>query len=123
MEHRWGQRMTTDIAVSIITMPATIGTGRMLNVSFTGAYIRGRTCAPLLSLVYLEPVDSNFTGFAVGRIAAALVRCLSDGFGLEWCDDSASAVERLMSTLRQTAGPTLLNKPVPGTEAKHIVAA
>ena len=49
MEHRWGQRITTDLAVSLVAMPATISFGRMLNVSSTGAFVATRLSVPLLA--------------------------------------------------------------------------
>ena len=109
MEHRWGQRISTDVAVSLVATPATIGVGRMLNVSSTGAFVQTRLHVPLLSFVYLEPADLAVDGCVVGRIGACVVRRCADGVGLEWCDDAADAVERLMSAVRGKAEESALS--------------
>ncbi len=98
MEHRWGQRQSTDVMVRFVNLPATIGMGRLLNISVTGAYME--TSVPLrrLSLVYLAPAvplssrdrlsshGRQSSHGRLGRIAASVVRRDETGVGLEWSD-------------------------------------
>ena len=40
MEHRWGERVGVDIPVRITGHPFTVRTGRLSNLSVSGAFIR-----------------------------------------------------------------------------------
>jgi hypothetical protein len=86
MEHRCGQRISTDVPVSLIALPAAIGAGRILNVSSTGAFIQTDLALPLLSLVYLEAGEAPRGVGVSGRFAAFVVRQCASGVGVEWCD-------------------------------------
>ncbi|HME38258.1 MAG TPA: PilZ domain-containing protein [Steroidobacteraceae bacterium] len=91
MERHRGQRRATDVVVRFVTRPHTIGTGRIVNISATGAFME--TDRPLrpLSLLYVEPVDPLPADGTGGRIAATVVRCGPTGVGLEWCEFAAEA--------------------------------
>jgi hypothetical protein len=91
MEHRWGHRKSTDVAVRFVALPATIGTGRVINVSLTGAFMETRVQLRLLSLVYLEPFVAVGDDDLMSRLVASVVRQTPFGVGLEWCDSTASA--------------------------------
>lgn len=84
MEHRWGERRSINLAVTFVMMPSTAGTGRVTNISSTGAFMETRMPLRLLSLLYLQPTAS-----AEGenrRITATVVRRNATGVGLEWCE-------------------------------------
>jgi len=102
MEHRWGRRHTMDVPVRFVALPATIGTGRVINMSVTGAYME--TTVPLrrLSVLFLEPSVVPGPNGRVRRLAASVVRHDARGVGLEWCD---SGVERSLATAAE-AGTT-----------------
>jgi hypothetical protein len=91
MEHRWGHRKSTDVAVRFVASPATIGTGRVVNVSLTGAFMETDVPLRLLSLVYLEPFGPMTDDGLMSRLVASVVRQTPSGVGLEWCDSTASA--------------------------------
>lgn len=93
MEHSRGQRHPTDVTVRIFTRPATIGVGRVLNVSSTGAFLETELPLRLLSLLYLEPMGPAAPGGSEGRIAATVVRCGATGVGLEWCEFAAETTK------------------------------
>src|ERR1700722_15785650 len=91
MEHRWGHRKSTDVAVRFVAMPATVGTGRVVNVSLTGAFMETQVPLRLLSLIYLEPPGEIGDDDSMSRLLASVVRQTRLGVGLEWCDSTASA--------------------------------
>ena len=74
-----------------VAMPATIGTGRVINVSLTGAFMETQVQLRLLSLVYLEPFGEVGDDDLMSRLVASVVRQTPLGVGLEWCDSTASA--------------------------------
>ena len=71
--------------VHLFAQLGSIGTGRVLNVSSTGAYLETRLPLRLHSLLYLEPASASLTGNRM-RIAASVVRRDALGVGLEWCE-------------------------------------
>ena len=97
MEHRWGQRIVTDVPVSVIGAPAAIGVGRILNVSTTGVLVQTRLHLPLLSLVYLE--TPSYLG-PIGQLAGCIVRHGASEIGIEWCDADSDTVLQLLTALR-----------------------
>jgi hypothetical protein len=101
MEHRWGRRQATDVVVQVITKSDARGTGRMANVSLTGAYLETKMTLRLLALVYLESVDRNLADDIGKRIAASVVRHDARGVGLEWYEPltRATGVNALLATL------------------------
>jgi len=88
MEHRWGRRYDTNVEVRFVALPGTIGTGRVTNISLTGAFMETSAKLRLLSIVYIEGLDSSKErdkSSAAKRLAATVVRRCSAGVGLEWC--------------------------------------
>ena len=100
MEHRWGQRIVTDVPVYLVGSPAAIGVGRILNVSTTGALVQTRLPLPLLSLVYLETAGTGSSIGPIGWLAGCVVRDGAGKIGIEWCDADSDAVLRLLAALR-----------------------
>jgi hypothetical protein len=98
MEHRWGQRIVTNVPVSLVGAPAAIGVGRILNVSTTGALVRTRLPLPLLSVVCLETADPYLR--PIGRLMGCVVRDGGSEIGIEWCDADSDAVLQLLAALR-----------------------
>lgn len=100
MEHRWARRHAMDVRVRFVALPATIGTGRVINMSVTGAYME--TTVPLrrLSVLFLEPSVVPGRKGKVRRLAASVVRHDERGVGLEWCD---AGVEKSPGYARLTA--------------------
>ncbi len=102
MEHHRGERRSTDVAVKFFTRPTTTGTGRVINISTTGAFLETRLLLPLLSLLYLEPDRLGADG-PYGRIAATVVRRTAIGVGLEWCEFAAQTT-RVFARLAAGSG-------------------
>ena len=112
MEHRWGYRTSTHVAVRLVALPGTIGAGRILNVSETGAYVQTNLALPLLALVHLQPIGPRAVNEGMRRIAACVVRRSGDGIGLEWCDDAPHAVDQFLSAvLGRDDGPRQDEQP------------
>ena len=100
MEHRWGARIRADLAVRLLVKPAGIGSGRILDLSLTGAFVQTELSLPALSTVYLEPVGLERGARRSQRIAACVIRCGPIGFGLEWCDSDPHAADSLLAAVR-----------------------
>jgi hypothetical protein len=94
MEHRWGERRPIDLGVRFVMMPQTVGAGRIVNISSTGAFMKTQTCLRLLSLLYLQPLATPEG--ETEHIAATVVRRESTGVGLEWCEFGANALTRYL---------------------------
>jgi len=103
MEHRWGQRIATDVPVNLVGAPAAIGVGRILNASVTGALVQTRLPLPLLSLVYIETAESVSRLGSIGRLVGCVVRRGAGEIGIEWCDTDADPALRLLAVLRDDA--------------------
>jgi len=91
MEHRWGIRRPIDFAVRFVMMPETVGTGRIINISATGAFMRTQLPLRLLSLLYLQPMESAEGENEHSR--ATVVRRDATGVGLEWCEFDANTMK------------------------------
>jgi hypothetical protein len=86
MEHRWGQRQSTDVTVHVVAWSGKTSIARVVNVSVTGAYLEMCTLLRLHSLVYLLPRTRNHAHIGGNRVAANVVRQDGMGAGLEWCE-------------------------------------
>jgi hypothetical protein len=120
MEHRWGRRLATDVLVQFVTMPATLGQGRVTDISPTGAFLETQTRLRHLSVIYVQPIDERL-GDSLGdnpsgRIAATVVRFDARGVGLEWCEFGTGTTQvyaRLIKPWRDPADPQLTLLPDP----------
>jgi hypothetical protein len=84
MDHRWGQRQSTDVTVHVVARSGMTGIARVVNVSLTGAYLETSVPLRLHSLVYLRPSAQNHARISGNRVAANVVRLDELGVGLEW---------------------------------------
>jgi hypothetical protein len=80
MEHRWGERQSTEVTVHLVASSGKTGIARLVNLSVTGAYLETRVPLRLHSLLYLQ---SHIGGNCV---AASVVRLDALGVGLKWCE-------------------------------------
>jgi hypothetical protein len=114
MEQHRGQRHSTDATVRIFTRPHTIGVGRVLDVSATGAFLETALALRPQSLLYLEPISLVPAGRASERIAATVVRCTPKGVGLAWyvfAAEACRAYARLISGSNEVADEHQLALP------------
>jgi hypothetical protein len=96
MEHRWGERIVVDIPVQVSVPPLVIGTGRIVNISISGAWISGRFNLPPLARAFVV------FDFSVGGVSEALpiacfvARVREEGMGVEWRELAPQIVSDLM---------------------------
>jgi hypothetical protein len=91
MEHRWGRRQPTNLSVQFFAGPGTIGTGRLVNISATGAFMETSTPLRPLCIVNLGPLGLPVGESKRGSVAASVVRQNARGVGLEWCEPAAGS--------------------------------
>jgi len=77
MEHRWGKRIPTDIAVRLRCPTGNEFDGRIVNISGSGALISVRCPLNLLLRIDIDLAGRSIPSF-VSRVA-------TDGVGVEWC--------------------------------------
>jgi|SRR4051812_30515967 hypothetical protein len=101
MEHRCGYRRSLEAIVTVRTRSGVTVQGRVLNVSASGALIRGVLQVPLHTQVL---VQIEAPGRLAGRISLAgeISRVTPEGFAVEW---SEFAPQALRDLVREAALP------------------
>ena len=97
MEHRWGERIVVDIPVQVSVPPLVIGTGRITDISISGAWISGRRSAFILARAFV--VFDFSVGGCGGEalpIACFVARVRAEGMGVEWRELAPQIVSDLM---------------------------
>jgi hypothetical protein len=120
MEHRWGRRYDTDVAVRFVALPGTIGAGRVTNISLSGAFMETRAKLRLLTVVYIEGLDSDREHGKPGaakRLAATVVRRCTAGVGLEWCERWAFPASQLSHVAASAKNPAAPEAPAAASAA------
>lgn len=96
MEHRWGARIAVDIPVQVSIPPLIVGTGRVLNVSISGAWISGKFALPPLSRAFVV-FDLAIAGQRDQLpIACYVARVRPEGIGVEWRELAPQIVSDLI---------------------------
>lgn len=120
MEHRWGERIVVDIPVQVSVPPLVIGTGRITNISISGAWISGRFDLPPLARAFVV------FDFSLGELREALpiacfvARVRAQGMGVEWRELAPQIVSDLMLLAAGTdhaRAQALATPPLAGTPA------
>jgi hypothetical protein len=96
MEHRWGQRLTVDVAIRLAARPYNVRQARLVDLSASGAYIK--VCADLrpLSRVQIALSLPHRLTHPTPMISAYVARKGKDGVGVEWCEYGPTAVLELL---------------------------
>lgn len=84
MEHRWGQRILCNARVRISGGAAAVGTGRMRNVSMSGAFIETAVPLPLFAPIAIAVIRES--GVDEAELSGCVVRCDPGGVAVEWTD-------------------------------------
>ena len=97
MEHRWGERFTVDLAVRVAGRPYNVRTGRLVDLSVSGAFIDVAADLRLLSRVQVAITAlPQRLGHPTPMIAAFIARRSKDGVGVEWCEYAPQPVLELL---------------------------
>jgi hypothetical protein len=118
MDHRWGKRQLTNVAVDVVALSGKTGTGRVINVSLTGAYLETGVPLGLHSLVYLRSPAQIFVVSDAFHIAANVIRRDEYGVGLEWCETLTrrAQIDSLLALLRDGD----VHENISGVSAKRL---
>jgi hypothetical protein len=96
MEHRWGQRLTVDLAVRVAGRPYNVRAARLVDLSASGAYIKLSADLRLLSRVQIAVALPHRLTQPTPMVAAYVVRRGEDGVGVEWCEYAPTPVLELL---------------------------
>ena len=118
MEHRWGERLVVDIPVQVSVPPLFLASGRILNISVSGAWISGRFDLPPLARAFvvfnLAPGGTRESM----PIACFVARVRPEGIGVEWRELSPQIVSDLMLFAGGAQAPR--NAPVSAPEGDAL---
>ena len=116
MEHRWGQRLSTNIPVRLRCMQSRDSGCRCLGcmeaVSASGALIRtelGIRPAPNVIVETLAPA----LGLCGRELPASLVRATSGEIAVEWLDVASTGVSAVMTEIMLNSGGGDGARPIP----------
>jgi hypothetical protein len=96
MEHRWGERIVVDIPVQVSVPPLAIGSGRVQNLSISGAWISGRfDLQPLARALVIFDLSIGGNPETL-PIACYVARVRAEGIGVEWRELAPQIVSDLL---------------------------
>jgi hypothetical protein len=91
MEHRWGVRRECRTRVCISAGDELTGTGRIRDISMSGAFLETSLPLPLFAQVEVRLLRDDGLGHLV-EFSATVVRRAHDGAGLEWRETAACSI-------------------------------
>jgi hypothetical protein len=110
MEHRWGQRVTVEVPVTLRLAGRVLGRGLIRNASVSGALIQTAVELPIFTNVAVSiPTLSEGTG--THELAACVVRGAPGGFAVEWRDMACPAIVTLLERFSGRREVELLEDP------------
>jgi hypothetical protein len=96
MEHRWGGRITVDLAIRLAGRPYNVRQARLVDLSASGAYIKVCPDLRLLSRVQIAIALPHRLAHPTPMVAAYVARKGKDGVGVEWCEYAPKPVLELL---------------------------
>jgi hypothetical protein len=100
MEHRWGTRFVTHLAVRLTAANGVEAVGWLLDISLSGTYVVTRTPLERGQHVVLRVEETRTSSTARSApIRAFVARHAADGFGLEWAEFAPDAVHSLLTAI------------------------
>lgn len=99
MEHRWGERMGVDLPVRITGHPFSVRTGRLHNLSVSGAFIHVDQDLRLLSRIQIALEMPQRSKHEAPVLSAYVARKYRGGIGVEWCEFAPSPIPQLLHSL------------------------
>jgi hypothetical protein len=96
MEHRWGQRVTLEIPVTLAVAGRTLGRGVVRNASISGALIETALELPVFSNLVVSLPSHGESAPRTADLHACLVRRAPAGFAVEWRDMACPSIVALL---------------------------
>ncbi len=112
MEHRWGERIRVDLPVKITGHPFIVRSGRLSNLSVSGAFLKADFDLRMLSRIQLT-IDLPRLKHEAPLIPAYIARKHKDGIGIEWCEFAPQPISELLHTLSLRRHSPLRRPEVP----------
>ena len=84
MEHRWGERRASNIAVHLGIRDGVLSRGWLRDVSLSGGYLVAVMPVALDQVVTLWPLNRRMAWSGDARLRGMVVRTTENGFALEW---------------------------------------
>jgi hypothetical protein len=97
-EHRWGERFRVNVTVNVAATTLAKVSGRLRNISLSGALIRADVNLPLNSLIEVSFMPPPTRIGVV--LNAHITRKLEEDVGIEWCEFAPNAVKDLLRSTR-----------------------
>ena len=102
MEHRWGHRRRCRARVCVSAGGGISGSGRLRDVSMSGAFIETALALPLFSQLAVAMLDDHGARQAAEFIAT-VVRRENGGVGVEWAETASMPVCRMLGCTESCA--------------------
>jgi hypothetical protein len=112
MEHRWGHRLRVDIPVRISAHPFSVRSGRLCDLSVSGAAIEGVYELRLLSQIQVALDLHLRSRHDAPTVSAYVARKYKDGVGIEWCEFAPPDITSLLKAFTARRH-TRLRRPEP----------
>jgi hypothetical protein len=108
MEHRWGRRIPCGARVRISAGAGLSGSGRMRDVSISGAYIEAPLAMPLFAPVEIATLHDD--GHVRRALHGTVTRRDASGVGIEWTETAPGAICPLLGCVKPCAAATEWNR-------------
>ena len=99
MEHRWGNRVRSNLNVRLFAPRVSGSWGRLRDISLSGGFIETRLALSPLSALCLRLSPADRSAPAARVLHTLVVRRAEDGVGVEWFDDDADFIAKLVHEL------------------------
>jgi hypothetical protein len=96
MEHRWGQRVTLEVPVTLEVAGRTPGRGVLRNASISGAWIETALELPVFSNLVVSLPSHGESAPRPVDLPACVVRRAAAGFAVEWRDMFCPSIVALL---------------------------
>jgi len=106
MEHRWGHRIACGARVRLSAGADVDGTGRLRNVSMSGAFIETAVGLPLFARVAITVLHADRESPREVELLANVARVDDDGVGVEWCETAPREICPLLGCATPCAAAT-----------------
>jgi hypothetical protein len=117
MDHRWGERVTVDLAVKIAAKPFAVRAGRLRDLSLSGGAIQVSGEIRLLSRVQVAITVPHRFPDPIPVVSGYVTRKFGDCIGVEWSDFAPDAVRELLKAARVRRRELLMHRQAAGLDS------